>query len=51
MDLYEHQGKELFARHGIPVPRGIVVDSAGVPHLIVALKSSSTTWSLRDIRC
>jgi len=25
----------------------IVVDSAGVPHLIVALKSSSTTWSLR----
>jgi succinyl-CoA synthetase beta subunit len=28
MDLYEHQGKELFAKHGIPVPRGIVVDSA-----------------------
>ncbi|MEW6058606.1 MAG: ADP-forming succinate--CoA ligase subunit beta [Actinomycetota bacterium] len=24
MDLYEHQGKELFARHGIPVPRGII---------------------------
>ncbi|HZD78823.1 MAG TPA: ADP-forming succinate--CoA ligase subunit beta [Actinomycetota bacterium] len=24
MDLYEHQGKELFAKHGIPVPRGIV---------------------------
>jgi succinyl-CoA synthetase beta subunit len=24
MDLYEHQGKELFARHGIPVPRGIL---------------------------
>ena len=24
MDLYEHQGKELFARFGIPVPRGIV---------------------------
>ncbi len=24
MDLYEHQGKELFAAHGIPVPRGIV---------------------------
>ena len=27
MDLYEHQGKELFARHGIPVPRGIVAES------------------------
>jgi len=24
MDLYEHQGKELFAAAGIPVPRGIV---------------------------
>ena len=28
MDLYEHQGKELFARHGIPVPRGILSESA-----------------------
>jgi len=28
MDLYEHQGKELFARHGIPVPRGIVAETA-----------------------
>ncbi|GIV00005.1 MAG: succinate--CoA ligase [ADP-forming] subunit beta 2 [Actinomycetota bacterium] len=27
MDLYEHQGKELFAKHGIPVPRGIVAES------------------------
>jgi succinyl-CoA synthetase beta subunit len=27
MDLYEHQGKELFAAHGIPIPRGIVVSS------------------------
>ena len=27
MDLYEHQGKELFARHGIPVPHGIVAES------------------------
>jgi succinyl-CoA synthetase beta subunit len=24
MDLYEHQGKDLFAAHGIPVPRGIL---------------------------
>ncbi|HWO71140.1 MAG TPA: ADP-forming succinate--CoA ligase subunit beta [Actinomycetota bacterium] len=24
MDLYEHQGKELFAAAGVPVPRGIV---------------------------
>jgi succinyl-CoA synthetase beta subunit len=24
VDLYEHQGKELFARHGIAVPEGIV---------------------------
>ena len=24
MDLYEHQGKELFARHGIPVSAGRV---------------------------
>ena len=28
MDLFEHQGKELFARHGIPIPRGIVCESA-----------------------
>ncbi len=27
MDLYEHQGKELFARYEIPVPRGIVATS------------------------
>jgi succinyl-CoA synthetase beta subunit len=27
MDLFEHQGKELFARHGISVPRGIVAES------------------------
>jgi len=27
MDLYEHQGKELFLAHGIPVPRGIVADT------------------------
>ena len=24
MDLYEHQGKDLFRSHGIPTPRGIV---------------------------
>lgn len=28
MDLYEHQAKELFARHGVPVPRGKVVRTA-----------------------
>ncbi|MFN2545654.1 MAG: ADP-forming succinate--CoA ligase subunit beta [Actinomycetota bacterium] len=28
MDLYEHQGKELFRQHGIPTPRGIVARSA-----------------------
>jgi len=28
MDLYEHQGKELFAKHGIPVPEGIVARTA-----------------------
>jgi succinyl-CoA synthetase beta subunit len=27
MDLYEHQGKELFSAHGIPIPRGIVATS------------------------
>ena len=27
MDLYEHQGKELFARFEIPVPKGIVATS------------------------
>jgi succinyl-CoA synthetase beta subunit len=27
MDLYEHQGKELFAAHDIPVPQGIVATS------------------------
>ena len=25
MKLYEHEGKELFARYGIPVPRGVLV--------------------------
>jgi succinyl-CoA synthetase beta subunit len=28
MDLYEHQGKELFAKHGIPVPEGGVARTA-----------------------
>jgi succinyl-CoA synthetase beta subunit len=28
MDLYEHQGKELFARHGIPLVEGSVAESA-----------------------
>jgi succinyl-CoA synthetase beta subunit len=23
MDLLEYQGKQLFAKHGVPVPRGI----------------------------
>jgi succinyl-CoA synthetase beta subunit len=27
MDLYEHQGKDLFAEHGIPVPERQVVES------------------------
>ena len=27
MDLYEHQGKELFARHGIPVPESEVAET------------------------
>jgi succinyl-CoA synthetase beta subunit len=27
VDLYEYQGKELFARHGIPVPRGIIAEN------------------------
>jgi succinyl-CoA synthetase beta subunit len=27
MDLYEHQGKELFSAHGIPIPRGIVAET------------------------
>src|SRR5881392_1433820 len=28
LDLYEHQGKELFRAHGIQTPRGIVARSA-----------------------
>ncbi|HEV8421049.1 MAG TPA: ADP-forming succinate--CoA ligase subunit beta [Actinomycetota bacterium] len=27
MDLYEHQGKELFARHGIPLVEGFVAEA------------------------
>jgi succinyl-CoA synthetase beta subunit len=27
VDLYEHQGKELFSAHGIPIPRGIVAET------------------------
>jgi succinyl-CoA synthetase beta subunit len=27
MDLYEHQGKELFGAHGIPIPEGAVATS------------------------
>ncbi len=29
MDLYEYQGKQLFARFGIPVPDGVAVDTSG----------------------
>ncbi|MEA2520881.1 MAG: succinyl-CoA synthetase beta subunit, partial [Actinomycetota bacterium] len=28
MDLYEHMGKDLFRAHGIPVPRGVVAETA-----------------------
>ena len=28
MDLYEHQARELFAEHGILVPRAEVTDSS-----------------------
>ncbi len=28
MDLYEHQGKDVFRSHGIPTPRGIVATTA-----------------------
>jgi succinyl-CoA synthetase beta subunit len=28
MDLYEHQGKELFARYGVPLVEGFVAESA-----------------------
>ena len=27
MDLFEYQGKQLFARHGIPVPSGEVAET------------------------
>ena len=27
MDLLEYQGKQLFARHGVPVPEGAPADS------------------------
>lgn len=29
MDLFEHQGKSLFAREGVPVPRGMLARSPG----------------------
>jgi succinyl-CoA synthetase beta subunit len=28
VDLFEYQGKELFQRHGIPVPRGIIAETS-----------------------
>ncbi|OLT01581.1 succinate--CoA ligase subunit beta [Pseudonocardia sp. CNS-004] len=28
MDLYEHQARDVFAAHGVPVPRGAVADTA-----------------------
>jgi succinyl-CoA synthetase beta subunit len=27
MDLYEHQGKDLLSRHGVPIPLGIVAEA------------------------
>src|ERR1700712_4485947 len=46
MDLLEYQGKQLFARHGVPVPRGGyattvdeavgVADSLGYPVVVKA---------------
>ncbi|MDX6547094.1 MAG: ATP-grasp domain, partial [Gaiellales bacterium] len=29
MDLYEYQGKQLFARYGIPVSDGILATTVG----------------------
>ena len=28
MKIHEYQGKEVLARHGVPVPRGIVITDA-----------------------
>ncbi|MCK2220012.1 ADP-forming succinate--CoA ligase subunit beta [Actinomadura sp. ATCC 31491] len=36
MDLYEHQAKELFGRHGIPVPRGAVAATPAEARAIAA---------------
>ncbi|MEV4220917.1 ADP-forming succinate--CoA ligase subunit beta [Nonomuraea sp. NPDC049725] len=36
MDLYEYQAKELFGRHGIPVPPGRVAETPGQARAIAA---------------
>ncbi|MEV4287637.1 ADP-forming succinate--CoA ligase subunit beta [Nonomuraea bangladeshensis] len=36
MDLYEYQAKELFRRHGIPVPRGAVAETPAEARAIAA---------------
>jgi succinyl-CoA synthetase beta subunit len=33
MRLYEYEGKRLFARHGLPVPPGVVIDSHSTEQL------------------
>jgi succinyl-CoA synthetase beta subunit len=36
VDLFEHQAKELFADHGVPVPRGTVVDNPAAARAVAA---------------
>jgi succinyl-CoA synthetase beta subunit len=36
VDLFEHQAKELFAEHGVPVPRGTVVDNPAAARAVAA---------------
>jgi succinyl-CoA synthetase beta subunit len=42
MDLYEHMGKDLFARYDVPVPRGALAESpTGAAHAAEALGGTS----------
>ena len=45
MDLLEYQGKQLFARHGIPVPTGIPARSVDEPRAQVIGMIGHQAWS------
>ena len=50
MDLYEHQGKALFAEHGIPLVEGFLAETAEEARRIAERLGGPRGWSVGSNR-